>query len=323
MKYVSPLSTTAPALPLHLTTLFLSLSLSLSPTRVSHLLTCLSRQFPSSFSRPPVAAASSLDLAHPSMDRAAPEYPQSGLPTPYPHAFTNPQSEDPPADPASAAQYPPQPEGRTSNYPAATVTPTSQAEYGGYPSSARSASFPDHVQRQYQPATTHAGSSSSGVMAQPTSASSLPRPLPLPRPLHLGVPSSSPSKSDLDVPIDPSIAASSPTYPPHGGQYSPYPPQQDLQHPYQAHAGGAMYSQPRPDWAGYGGHPQHALPGYPGTGAQTPNATAPAGARPGQVGYPVAPHPGHHQVNFLRAPQRICSLVPRLCSSCSSISLRI
>lgn len=195
------------------------------------------------------------------MDRAAPEYPQSGLPTPYPHAFTNPQSEDPPADPASAAQYPPQPEGRTSNYPAATATPTSQAEYGGYPSSARSASFPDHVQRQYQPATTHAGSSSSGVMAQPP---------------------------------NPSIAASSPTYPPHGGQYSPYPPQQDLQHPYQAHAGGAMYSQPRPDWAGYGGHPQHALPGYPGTGAQTPNATAPAGARPGQV-YSFVPIPGAQQ----------------------------
>lgn len=221
------------------------------------------------------------------MDRAAPEYPQSGLPTPYPHAFTGAQSEESPADPASAAQYPPQPqEVRPANYPPA-ATPTS--DYSVYPSSARSASFPDHIQRQYQPPASHGGSSG-GVMAQPTSPS---LPLPHGRPSH----ANPPSKSDQDVPIDPSIAASSPTYPPHGGQYSPYPPQQDMQHPYQAHAGGAMYTQPRPDWAGYGGHPQHGLPGYAVTGAQTPNSAAPAGARPGQVGYPPAPHLHLPQVN--------------------------
>jgi hypothetical protein len=206
------------------------------------------------------------------MDRAAPEYPQSGLPTPYPRAFTGSRSEDHPADPASAAQYAPQQEGRPSSYPAAAAAATpSASEYGVYPSSARSATFPDPVQRPYQPAASHAGSTSA-VMAQPT---------------------------------NPAIAASSPTYPPqHGGQYSPYPPQQDLQHPYQAHGGGAMYSQPRPDWAGYGGHPQHALPGYPVTGAQTPNAAAPAGARAGQVGYPVATHPGHQH------PHQVYSFVP-------------
>jgi hypothetical protein len=91
-------------------------------------------------------------------------------------------------------------------------------------------------------------------------------------------------KSDQDVPIDPSIAASSPTYPAHGGQYSPYPPQQDMQHGYPSHPGGAMYAQPRPDWAGYAGHPQHPMQGgYAVTGAQTPTSAAPAGARPGQV----------------------------------------
>jgi hypothetical protein len=90
-------------------------------------------------------------------------------------------------------------------------------------------------------------------------------------------------KSDQDVPIDPSIAASSPTYPAHGGQYSPYPPQQDMQHGYPSHPGGAMYQQPRPDWAGYAGHPHPMQGGYAVTGAQTPTSAAPAGARSGQV----------------------------------------
>jgi len=125
-------------------------------------------------------------------------------------------------------------------------------------------------------------------MAQPTSPSSQPDG----RPIH----HNNQSKSDQDVPIDPSIAASSPTYPPHGGQYSPYPPQQDMQHGYPQHPGSAaMYQQPRPDWAGYGGHPQHAMQGgYAVSGAQTPNSAAPAGARPGQV-YSFVPIPGAQQ----------------------------
>ncbi|KAH7321750.1 hypothetical protein BKA65DRAFT_408018 [Rhexocercosporidium sp. MPI-PUGE-AT-0058] len=94
---------------------------------------------------------------------------------------------------------------------------------------------------------------------------------------------------------DPSIAASSPTYPPHNGQYSPYPQGGDMQHGYPQHpAGGAMYTQPRPDWAGYAGgqHPMHG--GYPVSGAQTPTSAAPAGARPGQV-YSFVPIPGAQQ----------------------------
>src|ERR1700709_2623055 len=51
-----------------------------------------------------------------SMDRGATEFSQSGLPTPYPHAFTNPPSEDSPADNASAAHYTSQAEVRSSNY---------------------------------------------------------------------------------------------------------------------------------------------------------------------------------------------------------------
>lgn len=67
-----------------------------------------------------------------------------------------------------------------------------------------------------------------------------------------------------------------------------------MQHGYPSHPGGAMYAQPRPDWAGYGGHPQHGLPGYAVTGAQTPTSAAPAGARPGQV-YSFVPIPGAQQ----------------------------
>jgi hypothetical protein len=241
------------------------------------------------------------------MDRGAPEYSQSGLPTPYPHAFTSAQSEESPADPASAAQYTPQQEVRANNYPPA-ATPTS--EYGVYPASARSGSFPEHIQRQYHPASNPSGSSG-GAMAQSTSPSMPPPPPPPhqdPRANHR----TPQSKSDPDVPIDPSIAASSPTYPAHSGQYSPYPPQQEMQHPYQAHGGGAMYTQPRPDWAGYATHPQHGMPGYAVTGAQTPTSAAPAGARPGQVGYPVATHPAHlHQVNSARPHCELQIVVPR------------
>lgn len=207
-----------------------------------------------------------------SMDRGATDYSQSGLHSPYPNAFNDAQSEEIPADHASAAQYTPQQELRSNNY-STSATPTS--EYGVYPASARSGSFPEHIHRQYHPASNHSGSS--GGMAQSTSPS---MPLQDGRPNH----HNPQIKSDQDVPIDPSIAASSPTYPAHGGQYSPYPPQQEMQHGYPSHPTGAMYAQPRPDWAGYAGHPQHPMQGgYAVTGAQTPTSAAPAGARPGQV----------------------------------------
>ncbi|PQE12074.1 Transcriptional regulator protein [Rutstroemia sp. NJR-2017a BVV2] len=224
---------------------------------------------------------------HTSMERGATEYTQSGLQTPYPHAFTDAQSEDSSADHASAAQYTPQQEVRTNNY-STSATPTS--EYGVYPASARSGSFPEHLQRPYHPASNHSGSS--GGMAQPTSPSI---PLQDGRSNH----QSAQLKSDQDVPIDPSIAASSPTYPAHGGQYSPYPPQEQMQHGYQQHPSGAMYTQPRPDWGGYG-HPAapHGMPTYPVSGAQTPTSAAPAG-RPGQHHFPqvysFVPIPGAQQ----------------------------
>lgn len=205
------------------------------------------------------------------MERGASEFSRSGLNTPYTATF-NDASVDSPAEHQSPASYPAQ-EVRPVNYPA-SATPTS--EYSVHPSSARSSSFPEHIQRQYYPSSSHSGSS--GGMAQPTSPS---------LPLQDGASNhhAQQIKSDQDVPIDPSIAASSPTYPPHGGPYSAYPPQQEMSHAYPQHPGGPMYAQqPRPDWAGYGQHPQHGMPApYPSSGVSNPNSAAPSGPRPGQV----------------------------------------
>ena len=188
-----------------------------------------------------------------SMDRSAPEYSQSGLPSPYPSNFGDTNSEGSSADHASAAQYPVKQEV---SYPT-SATPTS--EYGVYPPSARSGSFQDQIQRSYHPAS----SASSGGMAQQQNSPSMPQDGRSHHQAH-------PVNSDNDVPIDPSIAAPSPTYP--YGQHS-YAPNPDMAHGY-SHPSGGMYAQPRPDWAGYSQHGGPPMtPGHP-VYTQSP-ATAP------------------------------------------------
>lgn len=195
------------------------------------------------------------------MDRGAPEYTQSGLPSPYPSTFGDARSEGSSADHASAAQYPVKQEA---SYPT-SATPTS--EYGVYPQSARSGSFPEHIQRAYHPAS----STSTGGMAQQQNSPSMPQQDGRSHQAHA-------VNSDNDVPIDPSIAAPSPTYP--YGQHSPYAPNPDMSHSY-SHPGGNMYTQPRPDWTGYGQHGGPPLtPGHP-VYTQSP-ASAPQ-QRPNQV----------------------------------------
>lgn len=87
-------------------------------------------------------------------------------------------------------------------------------------------------------------------------------------------------KSNPDVPIDPSIAQSSPTYP---GPYSPYAPQGHEMAQYPGHP-----PQGYGHWPGQGyGHP-HGMPGgpysSPGSGVSPGGAQATAGPpRPGQV----------------------------------------
>lgn len=172
-----------------------------------------------------------------SMERSAPEYSQSGLPSPYPSNFGDNNSEGSTADHASAAQYPVKQEVNYST----SATPTS--EYGVYPQSARSGSFPEHVQRPYHPAST----SGSGSMAQQQN--------------------------------NPSIAAPSPTYASYG-QHSPYAPNPDMQHSY-SHPNSNMYAQPRPDWAGYGQHGGPPMGGH--NHPIYANPPQPPPARPNQV----------------------------------------
>ncbi|RWQ95542.1 hypothetical protein C8Q69DRAFT_506886 [Paecilomyces variotii] len=232
------------------------------------------------------------------MDRPASDYAQSGLHSPY-SFLTDAHSEPSAADQASAAaQYTPQPDVR----PAAQYTPqpevrsanisssnTPQSDYGLNPPAGRSQPYPDYLARQ--PQYHHAPNTQAGGaagMAQATSPSMT---------LHDGQQnghhSQSNIKSDPDVPIDPSIAASSPNYPP---PYSPYQPQGHDMAQYQGHPPPPqMYA--RPDWShGYGQH-QHGLPGPYSSPATTVGSASPAvtaGPRPGQV-YSFVPIPGAQQ----------------------------
>ncbi|KAH7088348.1 C2H2 transcription factor-like protein [Paraphoma chrysanthemicola] len=194
------------------------------------------------------------------MDARQQDYSQSGLSSPYP-TFPEPTSEDTSADQASAAQYPPQGQDpRASN-----LTPTS--DYSLNPSSARSGSFPDYIQRSYQPG---AQGQAPGGMAQQQSPS-----MPLSDGQSNDHHQQQQLKSDSDVPIDPSIAAAtSPTYS-HQQQYSPYTPHHDMQH-YPGHPQTPMYGS-RPEWAG-----QYAQPGMHYGHPATSGPPAPAMVSPVQ-----------------------------------------
>ncbi|KAK8117525.1 uncharacterized protein PG998_005806 [Apiospora kogelbergensis] len=116
----------------------------------------------------------------------SPEAPSNTLPLSSNNSSMERGPEYSQTDHASAAAYPSGQEARSANY-STSATPTS-SEYGGgvFPQSARSSSFPEHIQRAYHPASNHSGSS--GGMAQ--------------------------------TPTNPNITAPSPTYPHQ--QYSPY-----------------------------------------------------------------------------------------------------
>ena len=207
-----------------------------------------------------------------SMDGRQPEYPQSGLSSPY-ASYNEQQSEGSTADQASAVQYQPnQPDYKPQTF-SSSATPNS--EYG-LPQSARSGSFPEYIQRSYTEGQQNRYSASAQgghtAMAQTSSPSSTPN----------GQQSNGHvdhnAKSNGDVPIDPSIAQSSPTYPPHHS-YSPYPPQQEMQ---QQYAGQPM-AYGRPDWAGHYQQPMYAHSPAT-TGGAPPNMVAHAVPRPPTVG---------------------------------------
>jgi hypothetical protein len=191
------------------------------------------------------------------MDARQADYPQSGLSSPYP-TFPEPLSEAASADQASAAQYPPQGQDpRSSN-----LTPNS--DYSLNPSSARSGSFPEYIQRSYQPA---AQAQAPAGMAQQQ---------------------------------NPSIAAqTSPTYASHQQQYSPYTPHHDMQH-YPGQPQTPMGYPSRPEWAGHYpqpgmhyGHP--ASSGPPAPAMVSPVQRPPTGGHPLSTVYSFVPIPGAQQ----------------------------
>ena len=203
------------------------------------------------------------------MDGRQTDYPQSGLSSPYPN-FPEPPSEGSSADQASAAQYPQGQDPRASNF-SSSATPTS--EYALNPSSARSGTFPEYIQRSYQPGAQGA---TAGGMAQPQSPS-------MPMPDGQNHDHQQQLKSDSDVPIDPSIAAAaSPTYPQHS-QYSPYTPHHDMQQHYAGHPSTPMYAAQRPEWAGQY-PPQHMPYGHPSSSGPPTSAMVSPVQRPPAVG---------------------------------------
>ncbi|KAI9671246.1 MAG: hypothetical protein M1829_004653 [Trizodia sp. TS-e1964] len=226
--------------------------------------------------------------------------------------------------------------------PSAARAPSNITNNNNNSSTSSTSTFPDYLQQrqqQYQDAATlragayHAPSSnhssSSGGMTQSASPSSPPPPslpyMALPAAAVVEKRQSSQTqtqnhhhhlnhnhhhhshlKSDRDVPIDPSIATASPTYPPQGY----YPQQHDMQQ-YAAHAAHAAQAaeplfQERPNWAQYGGsqaphaphHHQH-YPSHVSVPLPNPSVLSTSGAR---MAPPLPAYPMTQVYSFIPIP---------------------
>ncbi|RMY31733.1 hypothetical protein D0866_07096 [Hortaea werneckii] len=225
------------------------------------------------------------------MDARQPEYPQSGLSSPY-APYNGHLSEGSSADQASAVQYTPGQDYKSSTF-SSSATPNS--EYALPPQSARSSSgaFPDYVRSAYPDSAAgryQAPAHSGNAMAHTSSPSIS---MPPDGQQSNGQPNNN-RNSDGDVPIDPSIAQSSPTYPPTQ-HYSPYPPQHEMpQYP------GQPMTQNRPEWAGYYQQPPMSYSHSPATtGGAAPNMVAHVPRPPPAVGSAVpAPYPYAHPNSY-------------------------
>ncbi|KAJ5273131.1 hypothetical protein N7478_008256 [Penicillium angulare] len=180
-------------------------------------------------------------------------------------------------------QYTPQPEVRPANISSSN---TPQPEYGLNPPPARSPAYHQDYLPRPQPYAPNSQPGGAPSMAQASSPS---------HPIST-TPRSPEKKSDAALPIDPSLPANSPTYPP---PYSPYQPQgHEMQ--YQGHPPPPHQLYARPDWPhSYGQHHQ-GLPGpysSPSTtvGSASPiTPTATTVAPRGKV-YSFVPIPGAQQ----------------------------
>lgn len=201
-----------------------------------------------------------------SMDARQTDYAQPGLSLPYTQPQLGQTSEEPSADQASAAQYS---QGQDVKFnPSATPT----SEYGMTPQSARQTHFPEYAQRPPYPDQRYQASAGQHPnMAHPQSPC---QPL-VDGPAVNHEPSTS-THSDHDIPVDPSIAAASPTnYPPQPPHYPPPYPQHDMGH-YQP----PMYARP-------GDYPPHAY-GHPYPGHYGPPPMM--AGRPGPPGVSCSTH---------------------------------
>lgn len=174
------------------------------------------------------------------------EHPQSSLSTSYP-TFPEPQSEGSFADQASVAQYI---QGQDPRYANSSSPTTLTSNHGIAPSSARSGSFSDYIQRPYDPASGRGANV--GGMVRTNSPSML---------IEDGQANNHNTHNMMAKTGErigpPAAATTSPTYPPHG-QCPSYVPQHDIY--YQTHPG----VHGRPEWAGgqYAPCPPHMAPNY-------------------------------------------------------------
>lgn len=226
---------------------------------------------------------------HQSMDARSNEYSQSGMIEPHPpsdpqHTTSDLQSQRtsseqtrPPTDPNSASHFPP---GQDVKYNPATPN----SEYSLNPQSARSGTFPDSYlqgrpgypdgSQRYQQGNNSTPNGAAGNMAQPQSPSTMPSNEG--QAVQQQVPPSQ-AVTNPEIPVDPSIAQSSPTYPPQH-HYSPYPTPDSHHMNYQS----PMYARP-PE---YSGAPPYSAPhqpmpyGHVATSVSSPSNMVPAGARP-------------------------------------------
>jgi len=206
------------------------------------------------------------------MDGRQTEYSQSGLSSPY-QSYSGQHSEEPMVDHASAAHYAQAQDVKFNPQ----ATPTS--EYGLNTPTSRSGQFPEYMQQraQYPDGTQRYHASvaqgvSAGSMAQPPSPSA---PQEDGQPLdHHGAHNVS---SNVDVAIDPTMAATSPTYAHH--HYSPYNQQHEMPH-YQP-APGVMYGRAEYGAPYPGAHP-HVMPAYGHVPGVVPTAASlmPSAQRP-------------------------------------------
>ncbi|KAJ5485212.1 C2H2 finger domain transcription factor CON7 [Penicillium diatomitis] len=224
----------------------------------------------------------------------SPAYHQDYLPRPPPSFAPNTQPGGAPgmAQATSPFQSTPPSFSSAASMTATTTTTTTINSPITYPtpSSASSVSAPTTT------APLPMTSSHSAPPATLSASDSIATPRsPEPEAALASLPSSHNFTSDAAIPLDPSLPANSPTYPP---PYSPYQPQGHEMAQYQGHPPPPHQMYARPEWGHGYGQQHHGLPGpYASPAATTvssPSSVATGGSRSGQV-YSFVPIPGAQQ----------------------------